>query len=241
VVQAYSTTNTFSWPITGQPLGSYGLEVDVRSEGSTESYQKVSNLTYLLAATPCTPPTLGASPASPGATGATVLFTASTSGCTNPRYRFWVQAPGGPWVIKQDFSPTNTFSWSGTGLAGGYGIEVDVRDQAETVSYDAVKNLTYVINGCSAVGLAASPPNTAGRGTTVTLTATATCPGTPTYKFWVRAPGGAWTVVQAYSTGNSFTWVTPATPGTYYLEVDVRDQGGSDTYEKVANITYVVT
>ncbi len=241
VVQPYSTTNTFSWPISGQPLGSYGLEVDVRSEGSTETYQKVSNLTYLLAATPCATPTLGASPPSPGATGATVLFTASTSGCTNPRYRFWVQAPGGPWVIKQDYSPANTFSWSGTGLAGSYGIEVDVRDQAETVSYDAVENLTYQLNGCSAVSLAASPPNTAPHGSTVTLTATATCPGTPTYKFWIKAPGGAWTVVQAYSTGNTFTWVTPVTPGTYYLEVDVRDQGATDTYEKVSNITYVVT
>ncbi|HEY3195179.1 MAG TPA: triple tyrosine motif-containing protein, partial [Candidatus Dormibacteraeota bacterium] len=79
-------------------------------------------------------------------------------------------------------------------------------------------------------------------GTTVTLTATSTCPGPqPVYRFWIKAPGGGWTIVQDYSTSNTFTWVTPATPGTYYLEVDVRNLGGTDTYEKVANITYVLT
>ena len=68
----------------------------------------------------------------------------------------------------------------------------------------------------------------------------ATCPGTPTYKFWIKAPGGTWTVVQQYGTGNQFSW-TPTAPGTYSLEVDVRDLGGTDSYDKVYNLTYTVT
>ncbi|HEV2035683.1 MAG TPA: hypothetical protein VGU71_16070 [Candidatus Dormibacteraeota bacterium] len=249
IKQDYTTANTYSWPIAGRALGSYRLEVDVKNQGGTDTYEKVNNLTFSLGAAACATPTLSANPASPGATGATIAFTSSTSGCATPLYRFWVSVPGGPWVVMQDYSPTNTFAWSGTGLAGSYRIEVDVREQAEgnSVTYDAVKNLTYALSGCSAVTLTSSPLNTAAHGSTVTLTATATCPGTPTYKFWIRAPGGSWTVVRAYALSNTFTWtsssspISTGTPGTYSLEVDVEDQGGTDTYETVNNITYKLT
>ena len=126
-------------------------------------------------------------------------------------------------------------------------IEVDVKDQTSSASYDEVKNLTYALKGCSAVTLTSSPPNTTASGSTVTLTATATCPGTPTYRFWIKALDGAWTVVLDYGTGNTFRWtntsspINTATPGTYSIEVDVTDQGGTDTYEKVTTITYLLT
>ncbi|HEV2035681.1 MAG TPA: hypothetical protein VGU71_16060 [Candidatus Dormibacteraeota bacterium] len=95
--------------------------------------------------------------------------------------------------------------------------------------------------------LTASPPNTSASGSTVTLTAAATCPGTPTYKFWIKAPGGDWTVVQDYSASNTLGWTNTSSPintttqGTYYIEVDVRDQGGTDTYESVNNVIYVLS
>ncbi len=240
IKQDYSTTATFSWSTAGLPTGIYGLEVDVRGLGSTDAYQKVSNLTYDLGVTPCTSPALGASPASPGATGSGVIFTASTSGCPSPRYRFWVEAPGGPWKIIQDYGAAATFAWTGTGGAGSYAVEVDVRDQSETVSYEAVKNLTYVLAGCTAATLSASPTGTAAHGTPITLTGTSVCPTAAAYRFWIRAPGGIWTVVQDFSATTTFTW-SPTTPGIYNLEVDVRDQGASATYEKVNNLAYVVS
>ena len=92
----------------------------------------------------------------------------------------------------------------------------------------------------ASAALAASPPNTAARGTQVALSASASCPGTATYRFWVRPPGGAWQIARDYSLDNSFSW-KPVAPGSYGLEVDVRDQGGADSYEAVANITYGVT
>ena len=84
----------------------------------------------------------------------TVTMTASTSGCTNPVYRFWARRQGGHWDIEQDYSTSNTWSWATplTGAAGMFEFEVDVRDQAETVAYDAVKNITYTLAGCSAAG-----------------------------------------------------------------------------------------
>ena len=65
-----------------------------------------------------------------------------------------------------------------------------------------------------------------------------TCPGTPTYRFWVRAPGGLWRMVRDYGAANTFTW-TPATVGQYALEVDVRDQNATASYEAVYNTTFM--
>ena len=125
-------------------------------------------------------------------------------------------------------------------MTGDYRFEVDVRDASETTVYDVVANITYLVNGCSAAGLTANPANTAAHGTPITLTATATCLGTANYKFWVQAPNGSWQVVQQYGPTNTFTW-TPTTAGAYNLEVDVRNQNGTDSYETVKNLTYTVS
>ena len=70
---------------------------------------------------------------------------------------------------------------------------------------------------------------------------TATCPGTATYRFWTKSPAGPWTMVQDYSTTNTFSWsIAGLALGNYGLEVDVRDQGGTDSYEKVNSLTYVL-
>jgi photosystem II stability/assembly factor-like uncharacterized protein len=240
VKQNYATTNTFNWTTSGLAAGNYGVEVDVRNQGSTASYEAVKSTVYVLGVTPCTAPSLSATPVSPGPTGASVTFTATTTGCPTPNYRFWIQSPGGAWTIVRNYSATNTFVWTGTGAAGVYHVEVDVRDASETVSYDAVANATYQLNGCTVAGITANPASGGAHGTTIVLTATSTCPGTASYRFWIKAPGGSWTVVQDYGASNTFNW-TPSVAGTYYLEVDVRDQGATASYEAVANISYAVT
>ncbi len=77
------------------------------------------------------------------------------------------------------------------------------------------------------MSLGASPSSSAPVGTSVTFTASAIgCPNpTPVYQFWVLAPGASsWTVVQAYSTSNTFSWNTTSKPaGSYQVAVWVRD------------------
>ena len=240
MVQDYAAAATYTWH-SPSIAGIYRFEVDVRDASESTVYDIVNNSSYALGSTPpCANAGLTAAPLSPGATGASVVLSGSSATCISPRYRFWVKDPGRPWSMVQDYSAATTHAWPQTGLAGIYQLEVDVRDVSETTVYDVVANITYVVSGCTAAGLTANPPNTAAHGTMITLTATSTCPGTATYKFWIQPQGGSWTVVQAYGNPNTFAW-TPATSGTYYLEVDVKDQGGTDTYEKVSNITYVVT
>ncbi|HKN51842.1 MAG TPA: PQQ-binding-like beta-propeller repeat protein, partial [Amycolatopsis sp.] len=230
VVQAYSTTNTFSWTTTGA-RGTYHLEVDAKRTGSLASYESYALLTYTLRG--CTAAALGASPPSPGAPGATITLTASATCPATPTYRFLV----GPTVV-QPYGTTNTFGWNTTGLAyGTYNLEVDVRDQGATAGYEAWTIIHYTLAPCSSAGLSsnkASPQNT---GSTMVLTASASCPGTPEYRFLV---GGS--VQQAYGTTNTFTWNSAGkAAGTYSLEVDVRNQGSSAGYEawRIINFTLV--
>jgi len=247
IVQDYSTANVYTWAALFGPVGTHTLQVYARDQGATDSYEVASTpVSYQLSVTPCGTPSLYGSPASPGGTGNAILFTASTSGCPNPMYRFWVQAPGGSWVIEQDYTFSNTFDWGtwnspGTQAAATYKIEVDVVDAAERTSYDAVANINYVLIGCTSASLGTSPTSPATKGSTILLTGSASCLGTPQYRFWIKSPGGAWVMVRDYDTNANYGWVSPSTAGTYGVEVDVRDQGGSASYETTTWINFVLT
>ena len=240
MVQDYGTSNTYTWH-SPRVTGAYQFEVDVRDVTSSQAYDQVANARYTLTSgSACTGVTMGTSPPSPGGTGVAVTMTAnSTGGCANPVYRFWVKDPGSRWSMVQDYSAATTHLWAQTGLAGSYALEVDVRDASETTAYDSVFNLTFAVNGCSGVTPSASPSSPQPHGTPITLSGNATCPGTATYRFWVRPSGGSWRIARDYSTSSTFTW-TPTIAGNYALEVDVRDQNATASYEAVSNTTFAV-
>ena len=81
-----------------------------------------------------------------------MTFSSTTSVCTTPQWRFWVQPPGGAWTVQQDYSSNRFFNWSQTSGPGVYQIEVDVRS-SPTVSYDAVSRMAYILNACSGATL----------------------------------------------------------------------------------------
>ena len=241
VVQGYGVANTFAWSTAGKPQGTYGLEVDVRDYASPASYDRYAILSYRLYAAPCTSPSLTALPASPAGTGAQVTLTATTTACPNPTYRFWVQPPGGSWQVVRQYAASNTFTWTGTGNAGTYHLEVNVRDQSSTRSYEAYRDITYQVNPCASAALALSKPSPEPSGTVVALSGRASCAGTAQYRFLLKPPGGAWKVVQAYGSATSYSWdTTGLADGVYGLEVDVRNQGSSASYEAWSSTSFLV-
>src|SRR4029077_17103356 len=64
--------------------------------------------------------------------------------------------------------------------------------------------------GGSAASLTASPASPQYPGMPITLNASATCPGTPEFRFWTRSPGGQWTIAIDYGPSSSFPWQTNA-------------------------------
>src|SRR4029077_5084157 len=151
----------------------------------------------------------------------------SASGCPNPRYQFWIMPPGGAWTIVQAYSSSATFNWSTTGdPAGSYLWTVWVRDASSTATLDAYSpGVGYTLGSpCASVTASASPASPQAHGTAVTLSASASGCANPQYEFWILPPGGAWTIVQAYSSSATFNWSTTGDPaGSYMWTVWVRD------------------
>ena len=238
IAQAYSASATFNWN-TAVPAGTYRYSVWVRDASMLSAYDAfVPGSDYTLTTTACTGVTASAAPASPQSAGTPVTITAGASGCPNPRYEFWILPPGGGWTIAQAYSSSATFSWNTAPPSGPYRYSVWARDAGSPAAYEAfVPGATYALTTtpCTGVTASAAPASPQSVGTTITINATASGCTNPRYEFWILAAGGAWTVVQAYSSNATFSWITSGLPpGIYRYSVWVRDASSSAPYDTYA-------
>src|SRR5439155_1386611 len=168
----------------------------------------------------CSAATLATDLTAPQPSGARITLTGAATCTGTPEYKFWVRPPGGSWTVARAYGASASFVWDTAGRSGGsYGLEIDVRDQGAAVAYDATRSLTYSITAspyCSLSGGITAAPTTAGTGSAVTFTAGTPggCPS-PEYRFWVRNPAGAWTMVRGYSTSNTYIWPGGGVPGNW--------------------------
>src|SRR6266480_886114 len=230
IKQAYSAGNTFVWNTAGLAPGDYLYTAWARNStspgtlcsslGCNDAFMVAA--TYSLTRQPCASVTDTPSPGSPQLSGTSITFTASSSGCPNPRYQFWILSPGGSWQIKQAYSATNTFTWNTTGLApGNYLYTAWARDASFSLTRQP----------CAAVTDTPSPGSPQPSGTSITFTATSTgCPN-PLYQFWILPPGSStWQIEQPYSSSTTFVWdTTGLAPGGYLYTAWARDQSSTGT------------
>jgi hypothetical protein len=254
IVQTYSTTTTFSWNTIGLVAGAYYWSVWVKDSGSPSSYDVfVPGTLYTLTTVACASPAATATPASPQGSGTTITITATSTTCPHPMYQFWTKATGGSWTIAKAYSTSATFSWNTTGLpAGTYYWSVWVRDSGSAGicnsmgCYDQfVSGTPYVLSttACTSPSATVAPASPQPAGTTITITATSATCTHPMYQFWIKAPGGSWTIMQAYSTMTTFSWNTTGLPaGTYDWSVWVKDSGSPNSYDVfVPGTAYTLT
>jgi photosystem II stability/assembly factor-like uncharacterized protein len=193
----------------------------------------------------CTSAALSASPVSPVGAGTQVTLTASSSGCPNPQYEFWLQYPDGSSSLKQPFGSSTTWSWDTTGYPlGTYTIKVWANQAGDpTVSYEAIGSLTFTLTGCNGAALGASPGSPQPTGAQVQLTATSTgCPK-PQYEFWLQYPNGTWVMKQPFGTSAVWNWDTTGySAGTYTIHVWANAVGEpTTTWEAFGEATYKLT
>jgi len=167
--------------------------------------------------------------------GTTVQFTATAStGCSNPQYQFWLQAPNGYWQIMQPFTSSNVWSWNTSGFRPGpYNVIVWANQYGDsTASAESSAFTQWTIPYCASAGVAANFISPQPSGAQVTLTASSNCPNAnPQYQFWLLPPGGAWTIARAYSTNATFNWNTTGdASGNYHFSVWVRDATSSGAF-----------
>lgn len=223
VVQDYGDPDTWTWDTTGLPLGTYTFQVDARNLGSTglDTYARIS---FRLAL--CVTPALAPDRASPQLPATPVTVSATVTCQGTPEYRFWIQPPGGAWSMAQDYSATSTFNWNQGRLAyGDYNLGVHVRTAGTTLDYESYTSLSYSLRSCISTALAMDKASPQPTGTQVVLSGSATCDGTPQYRFMAQKPGGTWSVARDFASSPSTTWVSGAPAGTYKLEVDAKSAG----------------
>jgi hypothetical protein len=241
----YGTSSTYAWTVpSGAANGTvYDWQVWVREAGSTSAYETWAGSKFTVG-TPatCTSVSTTASPPG-GATGGTmVTLTSSTQGCGNPEYAIYYQPPGGAWTPLQAYSSPSTYTWNTTGAASGtYAFQVWARQIGDSAPYEAYDAFSYTVGGnCSAVTASTSPAMPA-TGDPLTITASTTCSGSPTYAYYLLPPGGTWQLAQDYSSSNTYTFNTTGQPtGTYDYQVWARASGSTAAYDSYAASSFAV-
>lgn len=192
----------------------------------------------------CTSASMSPDVASPQAPGATVTFTATSTSCSTPEYRFFLQAPGGSWTAQTGFGGA-TWAWNTTGLANGvYGVGVWARQQGSPATYEAYWLGTYTLSvtTCDAATVSTPTSSPQSPGASVMFTAAAArCPSAE-FRFWLQpqAGTGTWTMEQDYG-GNSWTWnTTGLAPGAYEVGVWARQPGSTSAYDAWGWTTFVL-
>jgi hypothetical protein len=97
---------------------------------------------------------------------------------------------------------------------------------------------------CTAVSIVATPTTPQPTGTTVTVTASGTCPtAAPIYQFYAKWAGtSTWILQQSYSTSTTWSWnSTGAAAGTETFGVWVRDATSSAAFDAVNSVGYTIT
>jgi hypothetical protein len=137
LARGYSTQNTFSW--TPLVTGSYALQAWARHVGSTSLYEVYRSTGLLgVVSQPAQMVSLTSSVTLPAAAGTTITWTAGATGGTAPlEYQFWRQDAGN-WIMVQDYSAQNTYTWSTTGTdVGQHAIQARVRSIGNTAAYES--------------------------------------------------------------------------------------------------------
>ena len=155
--------------------------------------------------------------------GGSVNITGSADGGTAPcQFAFVTMNPQGKWFVLQNYSDSASYKFT-PACTGTYKIQVKAKDSAGTVKVKAfdLKVLPALANTSSVSAASVI------KGQSVTFSGSASGGKAPyQYAYVVKAPSGKWTVLRGYSSAESHTW-TPASLGTYTLQIKVKDSTGT--------------
>ena len=239
IVRDYKTDPSFPWVTLGGKPGTYLTGVWVKDAKSTKTYDAYAFGTFTLTGTTvaqsCSSVNFSPPPSlpSPQTPGPTVTFNATALGCSTPNYRFFVESPGGTFVMVQDYpSLTGSYAWHTAGLVPGpYQIGVWARQAGSTVSYQAFAIITFQLVGtpCTTLTVTTSPGLIVSQGpNTIQFTVDpGACPS-PTFQFYLRYGTGSFAIVRPYGPSNTYTLALgTAARGSWTVAVAAKDATSS--------------
>lgn len=242
VLRNYGASNSVSW--TPSRTGSYSFQVWVRRQGSTANYETYAGAgPVTVSRSPLKVTGLSADRSCPCATGEPITWTARTrGGSAGPiQYEFWLYTASSGWTNVQPYSSSKSFTFNPTwGDEGRYSIQVWARSAGSTARYEDWKGASFDVTQ-AALQLTTTTLFPVAPGTNVRWTASVADDSVAIeYSFWLYSQStGTWSNVQPYSATATFDW-TPATSGTYAVQVWARRQGSTDTFEAWKGTPYLV-
>ena len=139
--KTYGVDHTFRW--IPASVGSYYIQAWARRLGSPLAYEVFLSTNELVVSQgPAQLVSLTSNVSLPATSGTTITWTAAASGGTaGPlQYQFWRWGSTG-WVMVQDYSPLNSYSWTPTvGDVGDHALQVWVRSAGSSVAYESYKS-----------------------------------------------------------------------------------------------------
>ena len=175
-------------------------------------------------------PVLTANRTFPTAAGAPITWTATaTAGGASLLYQFWRNDPSVGWHMVQDFSATNTYTWTpAVSDAGDHFLQAWVKAVGSPNRFDnfvgtSPLTVTRPIAALTSFQTNAAFPQPVGSAIRWDATATG---GAIEYRFLLFKEGVGWSVLQEYGATSNVTW-TPASTGSYALQVWVRLAGST--------------
>jgi len=234
---ANGTTN---WSANGVALqsGSNVITITARDAAGNASNRTLT-VTYTA---PLALTNLAANRTAPQPVGTPITFTATATNGTAPySYKWWV-FDGAAWTILQNWSASNTYTWTPITANSGFRVAVWVRSAGSTAdSYDnAASNgsMAFPVNAATQLTLTSITPTVPAPqpvGTSITFTATATG-GTAPYQFkWFVFDGKRWITMTDWSMSNTWTWRPTSSSSKTRIAVWVRNAGSTaDSYDNPA-------
>ena len=114
--RGFSTDPTWTWSTVGLKPGKYLVHAWANQAGHQTARLEAmaeSVITLMGCSSAHVTPSLGSS-----SVGTPVTFSATSTGCTNPVYEFWLQDTTGRWHLMRGFG-TNTWTWTNVGWGRG--------------------------------------------------------------------------------------------------------------------------
>jgi hypothetical protein len=235
--QPYGSSHSFTWTPTWGDEGDHNVQVWVRNNGSTATYEALRSSGWLKvqrAAMTLTTATLFPVPP-----GSHVDWTAAVPDpSADLEYQFWIYSvETASWTLGRAYDPGPMFRWIPPAV-GDYALQVWARQRGSVEQYEVLRSTNFLRvtqEPAQVVSLTSDVPLPATPGTTITWTAGAIggTAGPLQYRFWRRS-NGVWILAQEYSSVNSYTWTpTAADVGEHALQVWVRSAGSSAMYESL--------
>jgi len=227
----WSPSNSWTWtPTVG---GSYKFQAWVRNAGSTSLYDAWRSFGP---ATVTEPETVTITRFEPDVmtvnAAQKVTWTAAAHGGHRP-YSYKMQVfDGRNWTVAQDWTRSNVLSWT-PWISGRYALQLLVRSVGSTEFDARLASGPITVRAPDTLTLTRMTPSETfpvQTGTPVVWTVAADGGSGPyTYQFLLH-DGTSWTISRDWSPSDTWTW-TPSQPGTYTLQVWVRNVGSATGYD----------